>query len=433
MRFFSLLHHNSNLKNGALYTLFSFLNNGINFVMILILAGYLLPDEYGSLNLFNTFVTLLSIVISLCTASYITVSFFQVSRRQLQQIIFLVILTATGVLATISGILAINPAFFHRGIGIGIEYLWAGLLICYSQVFVNMNLDIWRLEEKPVCYGLFSLSMTALNVLCTFYLIIALHCGWTGRIYAQLTTTLLFAVISVTTLVRRGYIRPVAITWNRYKETLLFALPLIPHIASFWIKQGLDRYIINDQHGTASVGIYSVAMNFASIMMIAGQAFNSSNSVYIYKQLANGYRQAKSSLEKQTRLMTWLFLAGTIATLCCARLIISTILPQYSGSIRYLIPLCGGAFFQCLYLLHVNYLFFYNRTRQLMYITLSTSLLQAALSLWLTRYDILYTAYISMGSYALTMLLIYSRAKQLLHKAWIQSSEDASASDNGDQ
>ena len=35
---------NPNWKNGALYTLFSFANNGISFILILILAKYLLPS-----------------------------------------------------------------------------------------------------------------------------------------------------------------------------------------------------------------------------------------------------------------------------------------------------------------------------------------------------------------------------------------------------
>lgn len=405
---------NPNIKNGALYTLFSFINNGINFVMVLVLAGYLQPGEYGSLNLFHNFITLLNIFIALCTASYVTVSFFKTTRRELQQIIFIVIVTATLMLALISGVLALNPAFARNSVGIGLGFLWMGLLICYNQVFINMNLDIWRLEEKPVHYGIFSVAMTALNVLFTFYLIIALKSGWAGRAYAQFGVTTLFALISVATLIRRGYIRPTKIEWSRYREILLFALPLMPHMASFWVKQGLDRYIIKDLYDNAAVGIYSIAMNFAGIIMIAGQAFNSANSVYIYKQLAGGYRNTKASLDRQSRTMTLLFMAFSFCIMAGSALFIPLALPKYTESVKYLIPLCCGSFFQCIYLLYVNYLFFYNRTRQLMYITFSTALLQAALSIWLTRYSILYTAYISMSIYALTAAAVGLSARHIL-------------------
>lgn len=71
------LRTNTVFKNGILFTMFSFLNSGINFLLLIILANFISPLEYGELNLFNTFVTLLSMLISLNTTGIISVEFLK--------------------------------------------------------------------------------------------------------------------------------------------------------------------------------------------------------------------------------------------------------------------------------------------------------------------------------------------------------------------
>ena len=67
---------NTLFRNGTLFAFFSFLNSGIGFLLLLVLASFIPPSEYGELNLFNTFVTLLSIFISLNATGIIAVDFF---------------------------------------------------------------------------------------------------------------------------------------------------------------------------------------------------------------------------------------------------------------------------------------------------------------------------------------------------------------------
>lgn len=408
--------HSQNFKHGILYTGFSFANNGISFILLLILAHYLLPSDYGSLNLFNTFVTLLNIIISLCTTAYVSVAYFQVDKITLRKIIIVGLGTTTMVLLLLSILLSFGVSFVEQIVGIDIQYLWLGLFICYFQVFTNMNLEIWRLEEKPISYGLFSMSMAILNFGLTLWLIVGIHMNWEGRVYSQWLVATIFFIISIIFLIKRRYLILTKPTLAIFKDTYLYALPLIPHMVSFWLRQGMDRYIINYFHDQAAVGYFSFAMNLAAIITMVGNAFNSTNSVYIYKKLAEGYAQARGVLSRQTKIMTAVFLAVSIAVGLFAFGLIHFFIPRYEGSIRYILPLCFGGFFQCIYLLWVNYLFYYKKTRQLMHITLSTALLQVLLSLWLTPYSPLFTAYISMAITLLTMILVIFRSKRYFNK-----------------
>lgn len=408
------LKNNPTVRNGALFTFFAFLNNGVSFLLLIILAHYIAPDGYGELNLFNTFVTLLGIFICLCTNSYIGIVFFKRDKVVVRKVINIALLTATGMLFVFSVVLSLFPDFLYRIVGISVRYQWIALLICYFQVFNNINLDIWRLEEKPVKYGLYSLSVALLNFCFTLFLVIAIHWGWLGRLYAQFYVAIVFFLVSILFLIKRKYI---LLKWperSLFKETLLYALPIIPHLSSFWLRQGLDRYIINYSHTTSDVGLFSFAVNFASVINIVGVAFNATNSVFIYKKLADGYAASRSALEKQTRWMIVLFGSLTIGLVVLVSVAIPWLVPQYTACIRYLYPVCGAAFFQCLYLLYVNYLFYYQRTVQLMFITFSSSVLQATLSLILTPYSVLWTAYISLFTSFLIASGVYVYSRKIL-------------------
>lgn len=408
--------HSKNFKHGLLYSIFSFVNSGISFILLLILAHFLSPFDYGYLNLFTTFVTLINIIISLCSVSYVAVSFFQKNLEDLRKIISSALLISTGMLILLSLLIICVPYFIEKTLGIPVEYVWLGLLISYFQVYNNLNLDIWRLEEKPIYYGIYGTSFAICNFVLTFWLIVGLHYGWQGRVYAWTLLAIIYFVISIVFLIKRHYLELTLPSKSLFKETIIYALPLIPHTASFWLKSGLDRYIINYFYNQSVVGYFSFAVNLAAIITMIGTAFNSTNSVYIYKKLANGYEKVKSVLSKQTKIMIFVFFFISILVIIFAWTVIKLFLPQYNQSTAYILPLCMGGFFQCIYLLWVNYLFFYRKTYQLMYITISTAIIQIILSLWLTRYSAIYTAWVSCIIMFCTLILVIYNSKVTLKR-----------------
>lgn len=402
---------NSLLKNGALFAFFSFLNSGINFLLLLILANFISPSEYGELNLFNTFVTLLAIFVSLNATGIIAVDFFSSDKVHLRRMLNTVLCLSSVSFVFFSILLLLFSSFFESVIGLSIEYQWLGLLVCYAQVFSVINLDIWRLEEKPISYGLYSVATIIANFVLTLILVISFKQGWLGRLYAQVCVSVIFFFISIYLLKRRGYLVKIYPTKQSVKAALSFGIPLIPHNASIWVRQGLDRYIINYFYLATQVGLYSFAYNFANIIQIIGLAFNATNSVYIYKNLAKKEESVRAVLRHQTKMMILFFTIVTVL-ICIGTIIFIPIwVPEYVGAIPYLIPLCISALFQCIYYLFVNYLFYYKKTKELMYITFSLSLLHLILSVVLTRYSVMYTAYVTMfiNLGVLLSVFLYSR------------------------
>lgn len=405
------------IRDGILFTVFSFFNSGVNFLLIILLAKYIPPAGYGELNLFNTFVTLLGAFISLSTIGYISIAFFKRSEKEFP---FFVTGSLFITLITFSVICVCLFCFsdvFETILGLKILYLILGLVISFMQAFCTAVLDIWRIKEKVLIYGIFSVLIVILNFLLSIYFIISCNQGWQGRVYAQFIATFLFFIFTVFFLICKGYIILKVPDWNTLKILLCFGVPLIPHLASLWLRQGADRYIINYYYTTAEVGIFSFALNFSNLINVIGNAFNATNSVYIYKNLAKGYTaDVKNSFVRQNRLMLFLFLAITLFVILVVTIGIPLFFLQYMDTIKYIIPLCLSSFFQCLYLLFVNYLFYYNKTRQLMYITFLLSVLQVVASSIVTKYEVLYTAYLSLLISFLTFILVYLYSKSILKK-----------------
>ncbi|MBD8349067.1 lipopolysaccharide biosynthesis protein [Dysgonomonas sp. HGC4] len=408
-----VLVNNKLFRNGALFSIFSFLNSGISFLLLFVLANYFSPEEYGYLNLFTTITTVFSLLVTLNTNGFFSISYFRVSEETLKRIISCV-LVVSFIVSFFFGVLIICfSSISSKIIGIGFQYQLIALIICFFQVFITLKLEIWRLEERPISYGVFTFGIAVFSAIFALYFVIKLDMGWLGRVYSQLLIIVSFFIISATLLIKEGYITRLEPTKKIMKEALLYGVPLVPHSLSTWIRQGLDRYIINLYLGVTEVGYFSFAFNIYNIILMIGTAFNATNSVHLFKILSEVNKdeaEVKRKLRKQIKLMCVFFLAIALIIIMCSYIFIPIVFPQYNPSIPYLFPLVAAGFFQCLYFLFVNFLFFYKKTKKLMIITISVSVFHLLLSLAFTRFGMIYTAYISLFSNFLICLfvIIYS-------------------------
>jgi len=405
---------NSSFRNGIFFTLFSFLNSGVGFLIMMLMARYVLPESYGQLSLFTTMVSLLSIFICLNTNGLIGVNFFTqpltVIRRLLNMVLMITLLVY---LFFLTSMLLFKSAL-EEWIGLSIVFQFYGVSICLLQLVSSTLLDIWRLEERVGHYGVFSFLMVTSNLLLTIWFVALLHLDWQGRVYAQLLTCLLFSAISIFILIKKGYLKRVLPLRKDFVDGFKFGIPLIPHTTSFWLRQGLDRYIINSFFASSMVGLFSFAYNFANIIQLIGNAFNASYSVNIYKTLAKADADTLKRLRRNCSYLVGVYFFITLSVCLLATILIPFMFPKYKDCIVYLLPLCGGAMFQCFYLVYVNILFFYKRTKVLMCITFTCSVLHCLLSFVLTKYGVIYTAYVSLFSNMLIFIGVYGYSKKVL-------------------
>lgn len=408
--------HNKTLVNGSLFSVFSFFGQGISFVLLILLARFLAPDEYGQLSLFSTVVTAVGFLMAFSTRGYPAVTFFKKEKEEFKQDF-----TATIILGIISvGLLAMPLLFFGEWISEKLELtkelLWFTLLISFFHFIFLLQQGYLRVKERVISYGIYNCSLAVVNFLLTLLFVITFRQGWLGRVNAWLIGTICFGLLSFFFFIKNDLIR-LKLKHETYRDALAWGVPMIPHAASGWIRQGIDRYIINYYHTTYYVGVFSFAMNVANIIIMIGTAFNSTNSVSIYKILSDkalNNIQKKEELDKATRLVFWIYVVATVAVLILMTLLTYFVLPKYKSSILLMWILAGSGLSKCVYFLYCNYLFYFNKTKNLMYITFGLSIIHLVLSFSFTRFSLYCTASIYVVVSLITTILVMWQAKKLI-------------------
>ena len=198
---------------------------------------------------------------------------------------------------------------------------------------------------------------------------------------------------------------------------LMWGIPLIPHMATNFIRQGCDRYIINSSHTIADVGLFSFALNLSNLITMVGFGFNQSNSVDIYKTLSDEKQPKNVILQKVNKLkkvFLLLYLLVTIVVFIPCYYILPVVLPKSARYLQYFPLLSIYGMLVCYYLVYTNFLFFYKKTKNLMYITFSSSVLHLLLSLCLTRYSLYITASLYVFTQLLVVLIVRWQANKLI-------------------
>ena len=191
------LFNNQNFRNGSIFTFFMFLNRGLNFLLLIVLSWYIMPDSYVKLNLFYTDVSVVAVFICLCTIGIISINYFKVNKEIISQYINLVLICTIAV----SILLFLFSIIFHNYIEgvaeIDFKLQFVCIYICAVEIVYQILTIIYRLEEKPIAYGFVTTASVVLNIAATLILVIALKKDWLGRIYANLYTTTFFFCLSI--------------------------------------------------------------------------------------------------------------------------------------------------------------------------------------------------------------------------------------------
>lgn len=416
--------HDGSFIRGSLFSIFSFLNKGLMFLLLLILANFITPAEYGYLNLFSTVVMVLMYFMAMSAEGYWGVAYFSEGTEGLKKtftcIFFLtIVITSLSVCGTLIG-----GKWLADKLNLESSIILYAIAICFFTVYNQLLLDNYRLKEKVVSYGMLSCGAALLNFAVSIYLVKYCNLSWQGRVYAQLICTALFGLSGLIFFISKGFL---TCNFLHYLKPLLFwSVPLIPHSASNFLRQGCDRYIINAYHSIDDVGLFSFALTLSTIVTMIGAGFNQSNSVEIYKILGNKdipNGDKVEMLEQKRKLYTWIYTICAVVIVAICYVAIPMVLPKYIGALQYVPILTLFGYFSCIYFLWTNYLFFYKQTKKIMYITFGSSVLHLSLSLLLTRYSLFLTASLYALTQYIVVILIRRKAKKTLTEKLIGYAE----------
>lgn len=416
---FLSIKKNKSLFNGTLFSIFSFANKGMGFILLIFLANFITPEDYGYLSLYTTIVMFLSYFVGLSTNGYQSITFFKSSQEEVKKDTTCILTITFISFLLLYVILFIGKDVFPHLANLSFQILQLAIWVSFLNFIYAVNLEFFRIKEQIWKYGYLSCGHTLINFVLSIVLVIPFSLSWKGRIYAEVISAFIFFLIGIYYFYKTKLITYQGLDFNRYKRIMAWGIPLIPHLAANWVKQGGDRYIIESHHSMTDVGLFSFALNLTNIIIMIGVAFNASNSVEIYKTLSiknNSKEFIIQQIRKKEITFIYLYLIASITIILSGSLVMPYILPQYADSIPYFIILGIYGFLQCIYFIYCNYLFYFKKNKIIMYVTFTSSILHLILSLFLTQYSLYLTATIYVISQTYILLNIYYLSKQTLKK-----------------
>lgn len=388
------------VKASLWFTICGFLQRGISLLTTPIFTRLLNTEEYGIYNVFNSWLEVMTVFITLKLASGVfTQGLVKYDKDQDVYASSLLGLATTSTLIWF-GIYLLFQRWINPLIGLSTPLMIAMFAMMLSTVGYNF----WSAKER-VDYKYKKLITIALTV--TFLKptlgIIAVLSAETNKADARIYAIAFVEVVLYTwlyiTMMRRGKVYYHKQYW---KYALSFNIPLIPHYLSQNILNHSDRIMINAIAGVGAAGIYSLAYNLSSIMMIFNTAINNSLAPWIYRCIK---KNQVNRINDVSHILLIMIAAFNLLLIGLAPEAVAIFAPRSYGEAIWVIPpVAMAVYFRFAYCLFANFEFYYEKTKWVMV----ASVIGAVLNILLNAIFIPIYGYIAAAYTTLICYIVYS-------------------------
>lgn len=249
-------------KNTIILFIGKFATQFMSLLLLPLYTRYLITEEYGRIDLIQTYIALFVPILSLRVDS--AIFRFLVDKRnndeEKQRIITNISLIAfLGVFITL--IICVSLSFFVK-----IKYFKYVVVNLIVLMISNILLQLLRGIGKNFQYSIASIITGAITLLCNLVLILNLKMGAESILISSTLANVICIIFIVINTKYFNFIKLKKIEKNTLKETLAYSFPMIPNSLSWWIVNVSDRTIISSSLGTAFNGIYTVSCKFSNIL-----------------------------------------------------------------------------------------------------------------------------------------------------------------------
>ncbi len=393
-------------KASAAFILSSFILKGMSFLTTPIFTRMMDTSQYGVISLYTSWLSIIEVfaLLGLTSAGVFNVGLHDYKDSRNQYISSILTLCNLSTVVVFTG-LFIAKAF------LGEEFLLPTnlLILMFVHLIFSPAQIFWitrqRYEYKYKLAFLLTVGMAVLSQLLSMLFVYLNNTVPDG--YIKLWSTeagALFVYIPLYLLLLvRG---KVFVDTKRWKQILIFALPLLPHYLAQHVMSGSDRIMVAELVSEADAGIYSVVAQISMVATIVWNAINATLIAYTYEHLEQkNYKKIRSTV---TMILMGF---GLICLAVCliAPEILKILAPaEYYSGIYAVPPIAGVSFLAAFYNVFANLEFFHKKSS---YITLSTivaTVVNLALNfIFIPKFSFYAASYTTLASYVVLVIMHY--------------------------
>lgn len=257
-------------KNTAIITIGKMSTQFLNFFLLPLYTTILSTEEYGLVDLFVTYTSLLMPIVLFQVDQ--AVFRFLIDERQNEQGQRRVLSTSIGFAALQS--LVVIVLFCLVQPFISIQHKWFLLLNILASVTSNMMSQVARGMGDNVTFALGSFASATTQIILNIVLLVVIKMGVTGMLVA---TVLGHLGCTFVVLIRDKvykYVSSKEFDRNTLVNILKYAFPLIPNALCWWVLNASDRTIVLFFLGTAANGLLSIGHKFSTVYITIYNIFN---------------------------------------------------------------------------------------------------------------------------------------------------------------
>lgn len=262
------------IKNTMILLLGKFATQFISFFLLPIYTHYLMTSDYGTVDLLQTYISLLVPVLILRLDS--AVFRFLIDERNKKDDEGKSIIITNVVLSLIITSILFIFIYIILGFFIKITYYWYLLFNVIVLMFSSILLQISRGVGDNKTYSIACVLTSLVTLLVNVILIIKLGFNASSILIASIIANIVCIIYLFIKNKIYKYLNINKINIPKLKELLKYALPMIPNGLSWWIVNVSDRTIISYFIGTAMNGIYTVSCKFSNLLNNIFSIFNMS-------------------------------------------------------------------------------------------------------------------------------------------------------------
>ena len=258
-----------------IYAVITGIRSGVSFLMLPIYARVVTPAEYGQLAIAWVIASLLTGLLAFGLEGAVTRWYFRMNDEPEARDAF--VASAWKFLLVVPTVIVVVGWFLIAGVfpsslPIPLSFLLLGAL--QASLWVGATIvpfALLRAQGRIGLYALLNWIFIGVSVAATTTLLYATNIGAIGWLVGNLAATVILAVGSGYAM--RGYL-PFRFSRSLVLPAMAYGIPLIPHVLALWVLAFVDRLILQHYRDSTDVGIYNLAYQVATILLVLIVAAN---------------------------------------------------------------------------------------------------------------------------------------------------------------
>lgn len=300
------------LKNSVSLTIGKFASKLLSFLLVPLYTSILTTSEYGSYDLINTTVTLLTPFLTLEISE--AVMRFALDKKnykpnEVLSIGLFIVLIGSLFFLIISPITFLINQHSNYILWIIIFFISANINLILTQYLKGIE----EIKFYTICGVLSTFFAIVFNIL----FLVVFKMGIVGYMLAYVLSYILVSIIiCIKIKINKCIIRPSKINHTVMKDMIKFSAPMVPNSISWWVSNSSDKYMIAWMISTSALGIYSVAYKIPSILTIITGILTSAFQISVVEDFGS---------EKSKKFLGNMYIAfSSLNIIIAAILIVST-------------------------------------------------------------------------------------------------------------